>query len=136
MMFKNTFNVKPYYVIPEKYTSTPRKQETEGVKDIVSLPEYEIEIPNQKLVRSMVLINSHGNGIISKKDLRDIALEEGLIHVETQNTDKEGIAAYMSLNKNLIQPLLDRKLINVEKLGGSHKITLTSEGKNVLKFLG
>ncbi len=84
----------------------------------------------------MVLINSHGNGIISKKDLRDIALEEGLIHVETQNTDKEGIAAYMSLNKNLIQPLLDRKLINVEKLGGSHKITLTSEGKNVLKFLG
>jgi len=136
MMFKNTFNVRPYYVIPQKYTSTPRRQETEGVKDIVSLPEYEIEIPNNKLVRSMMLINSHGNGIISKKDLRDLALEEGLIHVETQNTDKEGIAAYMSLNKNLIQPLLDRKLIHVEKVGGSHKITLTSEGKNTLKFLG
>jgi hypothetical protein len=136
MMFKNTFSIKPYYVVPEKYTATPRKQETEGIKNIVSLPEYEIEIPNQKLVRCLALISSYGKGIINKKHLRDLALEEGLIHVETQNTDKEGIAAYMSLNKNLIEPLLDRNLVSVEKLGGSHKITLTNEGKNVLKFLG
>lgn len=136
MMFKNTLNIKPYYVVPEKYTSTPRKQETEGLKDIVSLPEYEIEIPSQKLVRCLTLIDDFRNGTISKKHLRDLALHERLIHVETQSVDKEGIAAYMSLNKNLIQPLLDRNLINVEKVGGSHKITLTTEGKNVLKFLG
>jgi hypothetical protein len=82
------------------------------------------------------LIDDFREGTISKKQLRDLALQEGLIHVETQNVDKEGIAAYMSLNKNLIQPLLNRNLINVEKIGGPHKITLTSEGKNVLKFLG
>jgi hypothetical protein len=136
MMFKNTVNIKPYYVIPEKYTSAPRKQETEGLKDIVSLPEYEIKIPSQKLVRCLTLITDFRGGTISKKQLRDLALQEGLIHVETQSADKEGIAAYMSLNKNFIQPLLDRSLINVEKIGGSHKITLTTEGKNVLKFLG
>jgi uncharacterized protein DUF6293 len=136
MMFKNTLNIKPYYVIPVKYTSAPRKQETEGLKDIVSLPEYEIEIPSEKLVRCLTLIDDFREGTISKKQLRDLALQEGLIHVETQNVDKEGIAAYVSLNKNLIQPLLYRNLINVEKIGGSHKITLTSEGKNVLKFLG
>jgi uncharacterized protein DUF6293 len=135
MMFKNTLNIKPYYVIPEKYTSAPRKQETEGLKDIVSLPEYEIKIPSQKLVRCLTLITDFKGGTISKKQLRDLALQEGLIHVETQNADKEGIAAYMSLNKNFIQPLSDRSLINVEKIGGSHQITLTTEGKNVLKFL-
>jgi hypothetical protein len=136
MMFKNTLNIKPYYAIPKKYTSAPRKQETEGLKDIVSLPEYEIKIPSQKLVRCLTLIDGFRDGTISKKQLRDLALQEGLIHVETQSADKEGIAAYMSLNKNLIQPLLYRNLINVEKIGGSHKITLTTEGKNVLKFLG
>jgi hypothetical protein len=137
MMFKNTINIKPYYAIPVKYTSAPRKQETEGLKDIVSLPEYEIEIPSKKLVGCLHLIDGFGGGgAISKKQLRDLSLRGGLIHVETQNTDKEEIAAYMSLNKNLIQPLLDRNLITVEKIGASHRITLTTEGKNVLKFLG
>src|SRR6266516_5684286 len=33
MMFKDIAMVKPYYVVPEKYTS-PVKQETEGVKKV------------------------------------------------------------------------------------------------------
>jgi hypothetical protein len=31
---------------------------------------------------------------------------------------------------------MKRNFINVEKIGGAHKITLTLEGKNALKFLG
>ncbi|MFZ0511079.1 MAG: hypothetical protein WAM14_05700 [Candidatus Nitrosopolaris sp.] len=40
--------IKPYYAGPEKYTSSlakEEKQETEGLKDIISMPEYKIEIP-------------------------------------------------------------------------------------------
>lgn len=77
------------------------------------------------------------NGTITKKGLRDLALKENLIHVEAEKNDKnKELAAYMSLNKNIIQPLLKRNFINVEKAGGAHKITLTIEGKNALKFLG
>ena len=137
MMFKSTFNVKPYYVTPEKYTSTPKVQQTQGMKDILPLPEYEIEIPSQKLVRCISIIDSQRNGTITKKGLRDLALKENLIHVETEKNDKnKELAAYMSLNKNLIQPLMKRNFISVEKVGGAHKITLTLEGKNALKFLG
>ena len=48
MMFKDMATIKPYYVVPEKYTNLleeKRNQETEGMKDIIALPEYKIEIP-------------------------------------------------------------------------------------------
>jgi hypothetical protein len=49
MMFKDVATIKPYYVVPEKYNTIlleeKRNQETEGMKDIITLPEYKIEIP-------------------------------------------------------------------------------------------
>ena len=44
-------------------------------------------------------------------------------------------AAYMALNKNLIEPLLDWNFITVDKIGSRHVISLTNEGRNALKFL-
>ena len=47
--------IKPYYVVPEKYNTIlveeKRNQETEGMKDIITLPEYKIEIPNEKSLK-------------------------------------------------------------------------------------
>ena len=44
MMFKDLATIKPYYVVPEKYNTTRLEekgnQETEGMKDIITLPEY------------------------------------------------------------------------------------------------
>jgi predicted transcriptional regulator len=59
---------------------------------------------------------------MGKKDMQN---EEG-------NSDQ---AAYMSLNKNLIEPLMDWKFISVEKIGARHIVSLTDEGINALKFL-
>jgi predicted transcriptional regulator len=56
---------------------------------------------------------------------KDIQNEEG-------HSDQ---AAYMSLNKNLIEPLMDWKFISVEKIGARHIVSLTDEGINALKFL-
>lgn len=48
MMFKDTAMIKPYYVVPQKYNTLlleeKKKQETEGMKDIITLPEYKIEM--------------------------------------------------------------------------------------------
>lgn len=35
MMFKDDVNIRPYYAIPEKYETTPREQETVGLKGIL-----------------------------------------------------------------------------------------------------
>jgi hypothetical protein len=44
-------------------------------------------------------------------------------------------AAYMALNKNLIEPLMEWKFISVEKMGAHHIVSLTDEGINALRFL-
>jgi Family of unknown function (DUF6293) len=63
MMFKDMATIRPCYVVPEKYNTVlldeKKNQETEGMKDIISLPEYKIEIPNEKLIECMHMISLH-----------------------------------------------------------------------------
>lgn len=72
-------------------------------------------------------------------------MRAGLIHVDKERitTFKKRTkdeyseqAAYMSLNKNLITPLHNWRFVTETKVSTHHIITLTDDGKNVLKFLG
>lgn len=141
MMFKDIVAIKPYYVVPEKYAIIPQhRQETEGMKKIVALPDYKIEIPSNKLVKSLEIINSHDGGRVSKKKLKDIAIENKLIHVRSKD-DSRGEeeyseqAGFMALNKTLIEPLRSWRFITVEKVGSHHVVSLTNEGRDALRFL-
>ena len=66
-------------------------------------------------------------------------MNKNLIQVGIKDTqDREehsNQAAYMALNKNLIEPLMDWKFISVEKIGSRHIVSLTDEGINALRFL-
>ena len=146
MMFKDIAMIKPYYVVPEKYTSSlakEEKQETEGVKKVIPMPEYKIELPDEKLIKCMAIINERTNGKITKHDLKDLAKERNLIHVAEKKipgkkrTKKEysDQSDYMSLNKTLIEPLRDWRFITETKIGTHHIISLTDEGKHALHFL-
>jgi Family of unknown function (DUF6293) len=142
MMFKDMATIRPYYVVPEKYNTIlleESNQETEGMKDIISLPDYKIETPNEKLIECMYVISLHKDNKITKRELKDLALNKNLIQVGKKDTqDKEerrDQAAYMALNKNLIEPLMDWKFISVEKIGSRHIVSLTDEGINALRFL-
>jgi hypothetical protein len=149
MMFKDIAMIKPYYVVPERYNSSlvkEDKQETEGVKDIIGLPEYKIEIPNDKLIRCLDIIDTRKDGRITKRELKDLAIENNLIHVndkkmigssnrKTAKGEHSDQAAYMALNKNLIEPLLHWQFITESKVGSHHIISLTGDGKHALKFL-
>ena len=135
MMFKDLAMIKPYYVVPERYNSSQEdKEETEGVKDIIGLPEYKIEIPSDKLIRCLALIDERARGKISKRELKDLAIENGLIHIDDKKISSDQ-ASYMALNKNLIEPLLDWKFITESKVGSHHIISLTEDGRHALKFL-
>jgi hypothetical protein len=71
--------------------------------------------------------------------LKDLALNKNIIQVGKKDTqDKEersDQAAYMALNKNLIEPLMDWKSVSVEKIGARHIVSLIDEGINALRFL-
>jgi hypothetical protein len=138
MMFKDLGMIKPYYVVPERYNSSllerEDKQETEGVRNIIGLPEYKIEIPSDKLIRCLGLIDERAGGKITKRELKDLAIENNLIHVDDKKISSDQ-AAYMALNKNLIEPLLIWRFITESKVGSHHVISLTEDGKHALKFL-
>ena len=149
MMFKDIAMIKPYYVVPERYNSSlvkedKEKQETEGVKDIIGLPEYKIEIPTDKLIRCLDIINKKTDSKITKRELKDLAIEHNLIYIDDNKKTIGGKkrvreysdqAAYMTLNKNLIEPLLDWRFITESKIGSHHVVSLTDDGKHALKFL-
>ena len=135
MMFKDISMIKPYYVVPERYNSSQEdKEETEGLKDIIGLPEYKIEIPSDKLIRCLALIDERAGGKITKRELKDMAIENNLIHVDDKKISSDQ-AAYMALNKNLVEPLLDWNFITESKVGSHHIISLTEDGRHALKFL-
>jgi Family of unknown function (DUF6293) len=146
MMFKDFGMIKPYYVVPERYTSSlpeqEDKQETEGVKKIIGLPEYQIEIPSDKLIRCLDIIDGRARGKITKRELKGLAIEHNLIHIDdNKKMAGKGVreysdqAGYMALNKNLIEPLLGWRFITESKVGAHHIISLTEDGKHALKFL-
>jgi hypothetical protein len=143
MMFKDMATIKPYYVVPEKYNTIlleeKKNQETEGMKDIITLPEYKIEIPSEKLIECIHMISQHKGKKITKRELKDLALNKNLIQVgkkdEQDNEERSDQAAYMALNKNLIEPLMYWKFISIEKIGSRHIVSLTDEGLNALRFL-
>ena len=89
MMFKDQVMIKPYYVIPEKYNTSStqeKRQETEGMKDTILLPEYKIEIPNERLIRCLDIINWQRHNKISKRELKDLALKNNLFIFLTNKT--------------------------------------------------
>ncbi|MEP6576557.1 MAG: DUF6293 family protein [Nitrososphaerota archaeon] len=133
MMFKDQVKIKPYYATPEIYTSIPKEQETMGVRQIIPLPDYKIELPSHDLIKCLEIVYSRKNGRITKRDLKDKALEIGLIHVEEKKNIEQ--SAYMALNKNLIEPLQVWNFIDIEKKGRSHIISITTDGQNALRFL-
>ena len=139
MMFKDIAAIKPYYVVPKRYNIIPQqKQETEGMDKIIPLPDYKIEIPNKKLVKCLELINDQEGGKISKKKLKDIAIQNKLIHESSREEtggDYSEQAGFMALNKTLIEPLRSWRFITVEKVGSHHVVSLTNEGRDALRFL-
>ena len=90
MMFRDMATIEPYYVVSEKYNTVlleeKRNQETERMKDIITLPEYKIKIPNEKLIKCMHMISLHRDNKITKRELKDLALNKNLIQVGKNDT--------------------------------------------------
>lgn len=135
MILKECDNLKPFYAEPERYAAFEGKQQSFGVKDTIQLPIYEIQTPKPKLLEALKIISSQKNGKITKKEMAQIADDQGIITVNAEESNYSQ-ARFASLDKNIIAPLENEwKFIEIEKIGRNRWIKITQEGKDAAEFL-
>jgi len=134
MILKECKNIQPFYAQPEKYAAFEGKQQSFGIKDMIPLPTYEIQIPKPKLLQALKIIHQAKNQKITKKEMAEIAEEQELIIINSKENHSQ--ARFASLDKNIIQPLLEEwNFIEIEKIGRNRIIKITEEGQNAAEFL-
>jgi len=133
MMFNKEKNVVPFYVEAKEYLGFKGQQISSGIKELLDIPPYEIQIPESKHIKALKIIKDNG-GKLTKKQMAKLADDEKIIIVKAE---KENFtqARFASLDKNIIQPLERWNFISVEKLGRNRVIKITEEGINAAKFL-
>jgi len=133
MMFNNQ-NVHPFYAEAEDYPGFKGNQQSTGVKNIFKVPTYEVHTPKKELIAALKIIKDRG-GKIQKKDMIRHAEDNQLIVVKPDAKNPE-ISRYASLDKNIIQPLVEQwKFAEVEKIGRKRWVKITEEGINATEFL-
>jgi len=135
MMFNETDNIHPFYVEAKEYPGFETKQPLSmGIKEIVDVPPYSIQIPDSKLIAALQIIKEKKNKI-TKKEMAKLAEEHKIITVNAMEKN-HSMARFASLDKNIIQPLEEKwKFIQVEKIGRNRWIKLTQDGANAAEFL-
>lgn len=134
MMFNDKKNVNPFYAHTKEYLGFEGKEQSKGVKELQSLPTYDIHRPRPELIQALKLIKEYGQKM-PKKLLAERAEKNGIIVVNAQKKNFE-LACFASLDKNIIQPLQDQwKFIEVEKIGRTRYVKVTEAGSNAAEFL-
>lgn len=134
MMFQGKTKLTPYYAEPESYASVKGEQLSSGLKTVVKLPAYEIHTPKPVLVQALKIIKQNG-GKITKKEMARLAEEKKLIVINAKEENFQQ-ARFASLDKNIIQPLLNEwKFVEIERIGRTRWITITPEGNGAVEFL-
>lgn len=136
-------DISPYYVVPERYDekADDGRPLVTGCKKIHPIPSYKIERPRDELIKVLKIIEETitSDMQLTKKDL--IAKLDKLKLLEFQSDRKrlqqdEKSAKYRALDRKYIEPLLEWKFISIGGTSRHRTIMLTSEGRNILKFLG
>jgi len=135
MLFDDRDKIHPFYAQAEKYPEYEgSKQQTYGVAEIYPLPTYRIGTPKPELIKAMDIIKKAG-GRIQKKKMAEEAEKSKIIIV---NARKQNFtqARFASLDKNIVQPLVDTwGFVEVEKIGRNRWLKLTEDGNYASEFL-
>ena len=133
-MFNDYRNVIPFYAEAEKYLGFEGKQLSEGIKNLMQIPAYQIHTPRSELILALKIIKENG-GKLTKKQMAELAVENNLITVNAREENMTQ-ARFASLDKNIIQPLEEQwKFVTVDKIGRNRWIKITQEGVNASEFL-
>jgi len=135
MLFDDRDKIHPFYAQAEKYPEYEGTgQETYGVSEIHSLPTYRIGTPKRELLEAMKIIKDAG-GRIQKKKMAEEAEKRKIIIVNAKEQNFTQ-ARFASLDKNIVQPLVDTwGFVEVEKIGRNRWIKMTEDGEHAAEFL-
>ena len=135
MLFDDREKIHPFYAQAEQYPEYDgKKQQTYGVADIHSLPTYRIGTPKQELLEAMKIIKN-ANGRIQKKKMAEEAEYRKIITINAQKQNFTQ-ARFASLDKNIVQPLVDVwGFVEVEKIGRNRWLKMTEDGEHAAEFL-
>lgn len=147
MTMREIGGVVPFYPEPKEYVGYEDdrqraeggggaiRQQSVGVRNIVQLPMYGVQVPDARLVRALSLIRDAG-GTMTKKEMAAVAEEKGIISVNARKEEHRSMVRYTTLDKTVIQPLKDKwKLVDVEKIGRNHHVRINDDGLHVVQFL-
>lgn len=133
MMFNESKNVIPFYAQAREHFGF-KGQISRGIKNLVEIPSYEIQKPEEKHIRALEIIRDHG-GKLTKKEMAKLCDDAELITVRAEKGNYSQ-ARFASLDKNIIQPLIEKwGFIEVDKVGRNRWIKITEDGNNAAKFL-
>ena len=135
MLFDDRDKIHPFYAQAEKYPEYEGTgQETYGVSEIHSLPTYRIGTPKRELLEALRIIKDAG-GRIQKKKMAEEAEKRKIIIVNAKEQNFTQ-ARFASLDKNIVQPLVDTwGFVEVEKIGRNRWIKMTEDGEHAAEFL-
>ena len=135
MLFDDREKIHPFYAQAEKYPEYEGTgQETYGVSEIHSLPTYRIGTPKRELLEAMRIIKDAG-GRIQKKKMAEEAEKSKIITVNAREQNFTQ-ARFASLDKNIVQPLVDTwGFVEVEKIGRNRWLKMTEDGDHAAEFL-
>ena len=133
---------RPLYARPEygpEGTRIPDAPLHEEVSEIFELPRYPIDRPADRHIAFMAHIDDCTHEItsgryrgVSKKELIQFALQEEFPFIaESETTSEKGY--YRLLDRHVLDPLTEQGFVSIEKIGRKKFVTLTEDGKNVLR---
>lgn len=121
----------PYYVRAEDYAGGKENPVAKGAKPAERLPKYHIEEPEVQEIAMLDYIAE--NEPVTKQSLIRYGKAEELPFIARYDTD--GVqnperGYYRRLNTQIIDPLLDRGFIDVEKHSKYQYVSITESGSN------
>ena len=135
MLFDDRDKIHPFYAQAEQYPEYEGDlQQTYGVAEIHPLPTYRIGTPKRELLEAMKIIKDAG-GRIQKKKMAEEAEKRKIITVNARKMNFTQ-ARFASLDKNIVQPLVDIwGFVEVKKIGRNRWIKMTEDGDYAAEFL-
>jgi CRISPR locus-related DNA-binding protein len=124
----------PFYVKADMTgSSTPRRDDLPGAKEVVSVPDYPIEKPTDDQIRVMEHVyDEDGKSEARKKDIIDFADREGL-DFASGSAEVSEKALYPRLNSHIVNPLVEKGFVETEERGNTTRVRLTDEGEKAVR---
>lgn len=142
MVNQDRATISAYYVRPKEYFQVGDEKESPYPPEVASdaimeLPRYPIEGPEPAEIAVLKYISQ--SGPTSKKNLIKHARQQ--IDRFERNREEKGIAVdnkpeigeYRLLDTHILEPLLERRCIEISEKGRSKHVSITDEGEKTLR---